>query len=252
MVDIVHEIGYSDDVKQEWRSFPLDAAAPRQRRHPHRRAGAAAVPRGARRASTPSSWARRWSAARPTPSSPCPTRTARRSAPSSSASTSRATSTPPSAACCSRWPASAPGPCAGPGCSRPPAPPWRPSRRPGSAAEKAQERLAFMAEASSTLASFLDYELTLSQVVDLAVPRLADWCAVHLVRDDGRIRPLAVAHVDPERVALVRELHGALPARPRRRGRDRRPSSAPAGPRCSPTSPRSWWRPPSPIPSSAT
>ena len=28
MVDIVHEIGYSDDVKQEWRSFPLDAPLP--------------------------------------------------------------------------------------------------------------------------------------------------------------------------------------------------------------------------------
>jgi serine phosphatase RsbU (regulator of sigma subunit)/PAS domain-containing protein len=82
------------------------------------------------------------------------------------------------------------------------------------AAEKAQERLAFMAEASTTLASFLDYELTLSQVVDLAVPRLADWCAVHLVGDDGRIRPLAVAHVDPERVALVRDLHERYPPDP--------------------------------------
>ena len=28
MVDIVHEIGYSDDVKQEWQSFPLDAPLP--------------------------------------------------------------------------------------------------------------------------------------------------------------------------------------------------------------------------------
>jgi PAS domain S-box-containing protein len=82
------------------------------------------------------------------------------------------------------------------------------------AAETAQERLAFMAEASSTLASFLDYELTLSQVVDLAVPRLADWCAVHLVRDDGRIQPLAVAHVDPERVALVRVLQDRYPPDP--------------------------------------
>ncbi len=82
------------------------------------------------------------------------------------------------------------------------------------AAEKTQDRLAFMAEASSTLASFLDYELTLSQVVDLAVPRLADWCAVHLVRDDGRIRPLAVAHVDPGRLALVRDLLDRYPPDP--------------------------------------
>lgn len=78
-------------------------------------------------------------------------------------------------------------------------------------AEKATERLAFMAEASSALASFLDYERTLAQVVHLAVPRLADWCAVHLVRDDGRIRPLAVAHVDPERAALVRQLMERYP-----------------------------------------
>lgn len=46
--------------------------------------------------------------------------------------------------------------------------------------EATQQRLAFLAEASAVLASSLDYETTLASVARLAVPRLADWCAVDL------------------------------------------------------------------------
>ncbi len=46
------------------------------------------------------------------------------------------------------------------------------------ATEEAHRGVAFLAEASSALASSLDYERTLARVVELAVPRLADWCAV--------------------------------------------------------------------------
>jgi serine phosphatase RsbU (regulator of sigma subunit) len=75
------------------------------------------------------------------------------------------------------------------------------------AAERAQERLAFLAEASSTLASsFLDLETTLAQVVDLAVPRLADGCAIQLVDGRGGTRPVAVSHVDPTKVESLRRL----------------------------------------------
>lgn len=75
------------------------------------------------------------------------------------------------------------------------------------AAERAQERLAFLAEASSVLASsVLDLETTLAQVVDLAVPRLADGCAVHLVDERGANHSVAVTHVDPAKIAWVGEL----------------------------------------------
>jgi PAS domain S-box-containing protein len=82
------------------------------------------------------------------------------------------------------------------------------------AAEEAHDDLAFMAEASSALSSSLDYERTVTSAVELAVPRLADWCAVFLPADDGRIRPLALAHADPDRVALVRRLLERFPPDP--------------------------------------
>ena len=75
------------------------------------------------------------------------------------------------------------------------------------AAERAQERLAFLAEASSTLASsFLDLETTLAQVVDLAVQRLADGCAIQLVDDRGTSRPVAVSHIDSTKVEHLRRM----------------------------------------------
>ncbi|MBI4492398.1 MAG: response regulator [Chloroflexi bacterium] len=69
-----------------------------------------------------------------------------------------------------------------------------------------EERLAFLAEASSVLAETLDYETTLTNLAHLAVPFLADWCLVNVVMADGSLRPLAAAHVDPARVEWVRRL----------------------------------------------
>ncbi|HEU4792248.1 MAG TPA: GAF domain-containing sensor histidine kinase, partial [Nitrolancea sp.] len=61
-------------------------------------------------------------------------------------------------------------------------------------AEAAQQRLAFLAEASTLLVSSLEYATTLSSVACLAVPFLADWCAVHVIEADGLVRQLALAH----------------------------------------------------------
>src|SRR5205085_2036305 len=50
------------------------------------------------------------------------------------------------------------------------------------AAEQAlRERMTFLAEASELLSSSLDYNHTLTQVAQLAVPRLADWCTIDMV-----------------------------------------------------------------------
>jgi serine phosphatase RsbU (regulator of sigma subunit) len=77
-----------------------------------------------------------------------------------------------------------------------------------SAARAAQ--LEFLADASQALAGSLDYRETLRQVASLAVPTHADWCSVQLL-DDGVLRTLAVAHVDPEKVALAKELETRWP-----------------------------------------
>ena len=70
-------------------------------------------------------------------------------------------------------------------------------------AEAAREQVAFLAEVSEVLASSLDYRATLSAAARLAVPRLADWCAVDVVDADGRLRRLAIAHADPAKVDAV-------------------------------------------------
>jgi PAS domain S-box-containing protein len=82
----------------------------------------------------------------------------------------------------------------------------------------AQLRAAYLARAASVLASSLDYEQTLQNVAELAVPAIADWCGVDLVGPRGERVPVAVAHVDPARLQLARELRRYEPARPNPEG----------------------------------
>ncbi|HEU5051028.1 MAG TPA: ATP-binding protein [Gemmatimonadales bacterium] len=79
---------------------------------------------------------------------------------------------------------------------------------------RADEALAFLARASGTLGSSLDYETTLTTVARLMVPALADWCAVDLVEASGEVRRLAVAHADPARERWAWELGNRYPAPP--------------------------------------
>ena len=77
-----------------------------------------------------------------------------------------------------------------------------------------EARQKFLAEASAMLASSLDYETTLREVAHLAVPTLAEWCAVDLLEEGGEIRRVAVAHPDPEREAIAHELQRRYPPAP--------------------------------------
>jgi PAS domain S-box-containing protein len=84
------------------------------------------------------------------------------------------------------------------------------------AAEAAAERWQFLADVGVALATTsLDYERTLRQVATLSVPRVADWCAVDVMYDDGVLRRVAVHHRDPARLQLVRELTERYPEDPR-------------------------------------
>jgi PAS domain S-box-containing protein len=80
------------------------------------------------------------------------------------------------------------------------------------AAEAYAVGLRFLTAAGAALASSLDYEQTLSRVAELAVPEVADWCAVDLVTEEGTLHRVAVAHLDPERVALAERLARDYPA----------------------------------------
>lgn len=72
-------------------------------------------------------------------------------------------------------------------------------------AEQARDRLAFLAEIRNLLSDSLDYVQTLQNVVQLVVPRLADWCVVHVLDEENKPRQVAIAHQDPARVAVARE-----------------------------------------------
>ena len=75
--------------------------------------------------------------------------------------------------------------------------------RPGA---PAQDFAPYLAEASEMLASSLDYQATLKSLAHLAVPRLADWCAIDMLEEDGSINQLALTHEDPDKVAWAQEL----------------------------------------------
>lgn len=70
-----------------------------------------------------------------------------------------------------------------------------------------EQSLQFLAEASKSLTSLVDYKSTLQKVARLSVPDFADWCAVDMLDAQAAVQRLAVAHVDPAREILIEELH---------------------------------------------
>ncbi|MGH1394636.1 MAG: PAS domain-containing protein [Trichormus sp.] len=72
----------------------------------------------------------------------------------------------------------------------------------------------FLAEASAVLASSLDYQTTLERVAQLAVPELADWCTVHVVKEGGYIEQIAVAHIDPAKLQWADQIRQKYPLNP--------------------------------------
>ncbi|MEW6635442.1 MAG: PAS domain S-box protein [Actinomycetota bacterium] len=76
-----------------------------------------------------------------------------------------------------------------------------------------EEAQHFLAGATELLSSSLDYRSTLSNVARLAVPALADWCAVYVTGEDAA-RFATVEHRDPDKLQLAQELEERYPADP--------------------------------------
>lgn len=79
--------------------------------------------------------------------------------------------------------------------------------------EERLRQLRFLADASIELASSLDYRATLSNVANLLVPTLAEWCAVAMTGESG-LSTVAVAHADPARVEWAWRLERRYPPDP--------------------------------------
>ncbi|MGH3903344.1 MAG: SpoIIE family protein phosphatase [Pseudonocardiaceae bacterium] len=79
-------------------------------------------------------------------------------------------------------------------------------------AERQRDRVAVLADASLALDAPQSQEQRLQRLTRLAVPRIADWCSVHLLRE-GRVTQIAYAHSDPDKIAFVGELARRYPPR---------------------------------------
>ncbi len=79
--------------------------------------------------------------------------------------------------------------------------------------KRAELSQRLLAEAGKELSSSLDYEQTLQRVARLAVPQLADWCGVRIRGPHDELEQVAVAHIDPGKVALAREWGERAPTR---------------------------------------
>ncbi len=80
--------------------------------------------------------------------------------------------------------------------------------------KKAEQTFKFLADASATLAVLVDYESTLREVAQLAVPTFADWCMVDLLDPAGTLRRVATAHADPERILEADRVEQIAPSAP--------------------------------------
>jgi PAS domain S-box-containing protein len=81
------------------------------------------------------------------------------------------------------------------------------------AQKRTQQAQDFLLRAGEELFGSPDYRRTLQAVAESAVSEIADWCRVELVEEDGAIATIALAHSDPTKVAVARELDARYPTR---------------------------------------
>jgi PAS domain S-box-containing protein len=72
-----------------------------------------------------------------------------------------------------------------------------------------EQRAVFLAETADLLiATALDPVQRLRALAEMVVPRLADWCVIDLIGEDG-LKNVALIHRDPNRVEIAQRLRGA-------------------------------------------
>ena len=80
--------------------------------------------------------------------------------------------------------------------------------------KEAEINQRLLAEVGRLAAEPLDPAAQLTRIAQLAVPTLADWCAVDVLSDDEVIERVAVAHVEPAKVEMAAELQRRYPPDP--------------------------------------
>ncbi|MFJ3104434.1 SpoIIE family protein phosphatase [Streptomyces sp. NPDC086835] len=76
------------------------------------------------------------------------------------------------------------------------------------------ERLALLAETTTTLTSTLDVDEALRRLVNLVLPRLADWAVIDLITERDEVWRRAVVHAQNGAMVHSEELEGPMPPVP--------------------------------------
>ena len=77
--------------------------------------------------------------------------------------------------------------------------------------KRAEDAQSFLALASQELGASLDYETTLANVARLAVPRIADWCSINLLDEQGALERVAGLHINPVKQAALDDVRRRVP-----------------------------------------
>ena len=77
-------------------------------------------------------------------------------------------------------------------------------------AQRAHERLSFLAEATRVLVTSLDTTETLGRVARVLVPAMADYCLISMMMKNGSFRLATVVHRDADSQGLIQQLAGHI------------------------------------------
>lgn len=67
-----------------------------------------------------------------------------------------------------------------------------------------EERQQFQIDAGNVFTASLDYHTTISQILNLIVPRIADWCSIHTLNTQGLIELEGALHSDSELIETLK------------------------------------------------
>ena len=82
----------------------------------------------------------------------------------------------------------------------------------GNEHQQLQEANRLLTEVGALLTDAADYEAALSTLTQLAVPKIADWCAIHLLKPDGSVEQVALAPAEMAHLPAASEwLKNRLP-----------------------------------------
>jgi serine phosphatase RsbU (regulator of sigma subunit) len=87
-------------------------------------------------------------------------------------------------------------------------------RRLRAEAEEAKDRELFLADATRVMTSTLDVDAALEALCASAVPRIADWCLVHVIDEYGSIKLVGLGHQDLQLADVARHIGEMFPPDP--------------------------------------